>query len=316
MIKLFTHTDLDGIGCAVLARLAFGDKVDITYCNYDDINQQVKLYIDSPTACECHITDISIDLKLAERIDNKNMTIQLLDHHPTALELNQFNWCKVKIENENNIKTSGTELYYQWLIHEKCLEDRWEFRKLVELIRDYDTWRWSTQGEYGLISKQINDLFYIYGREKFIDWCIDKITKKFNADICIDKIKIKSETLFSEQDKIILLTKQKEIDEYIKKKNNEMFIHQLCNYTCGFVFAERFMSELGNTLCKMHPEIDMVAMIDIANLTVSCRTVKDNIDLGKDVAKQFGGGGHPKAAGFPIDNTIRYQLIKSAFHIN
>lgn len=27
MIKLFTHTDLDGIGCAVLAKLAFGKDV-------------------------------------------------------------------------------------------------------------------------------------------------------------------------------------------------------------------------------------------------------------------------------------------------
>ena len=29
MVKLFTHTDLDGIGCAVLAKLAFGKYVDI-----------------------------------------------------------------------------------------------------------------------------------------------------------------------------------------------------------------------------------------------------------------------------------------------
>lgn len=26
MVKLFTHTDLDGIGCAVLAKLAFGKR--------------------------------------------------------------------------------------------------------------------------------------------------------------------------------------------------------------------------------------------------------------------------------------------------
>ena len=31
-IKLFSHTDLDGIGCAVLAYLAFGeDNVDVEY---------------------------------------------------------------------------------------------------------------------------------------------------------------------------------------------------------------------------------------------------------------------------------------------
>ena len=41
MIKLFTHTDLDGIGCAILAMLAYED-VEIKYCNYDDINEKVE----------------------------------------------------------------------------------------------------------------------------------------------------------------------------------------------------------------------------------------------------------------------------------
>lgn len=44
MVKLFTHTDLDGIGCAVLAKLAFGKYVDISYCDYDNIDSTVKKY--------------------------------------------------------------------------------------------------------------------------------------------------------------------------------------------------------------------------------------------------------------------------------
>lgn len=37
--KLFTHTDLDGVGCAILAYLAFGrENVDVEYCNYNDVN--------------------------------------------------------------------------------------------------------------------------------------------------------------------------------------------------------------------------------------------------------------------------------------
>ena len=45
MIKLFTHQDLDGIGCAILAQLTFGKNVDITYCNYDEVDSLVKEYI-------------------------------------------------------------------------------------------------------------------------------------------------------------------------------------------------------------------------------------------------------------------------------
>ena len=43
MIKLFTHTDLDGIGCAILAMLAYD--AEIEYCNYDDINEKVEEFL-------------------------------------------------------------------------------------------------------------------------------------------------------------------------------------------------------------------------------------------------------------------------------
>ena len=46
-IKLFTHTDLDGVGCAILAYLAFGrENVDVEYCNYDDVDEKVETFIE------------------------------------------------------------------------------------------------------------------------------------------------------------------------------------------------------------------------------------------------------------------------------
>lgn len=279
--------------------MAFGDNVDITYCNYDDIDKKVKNFIDSGVEAECHITDISIDEKLAERINEEGLNFHLLDHHPTALNLNKFDWCQVETEVAG-IKTSGTELYYYWLTN-NGLGYNHTYRKFAEMVRDYDTWRWANLGEYGLSCKKFNDLFHMYGREKFIDWCLDGITEDFSP-------------MFTEQDEFLLDMKQKEIDDYIALKNKELIIHDLCGHTCGFVFAERFLSELGNKLCKLHPEIDFVAMIDVANNTVSYRTIRDDIDLGKDVAKLFGGGGHPKAAGSQFDSNLKLEFIKNIFN--
>lgn len=42
MIYLFTHTDLDGVGCAILAKLFFAGEPCITYCDYGDIDHKVK----------------------------------------------------------------------------------------------------------------------------------------------------------------------------------------------------------------------------------------------------------------------------------
>ena len=303
MIKLFTHTDLDGIGCAILAKLAFDTEVvDIEYCNYDDIDSKVEEYFNSDSECECHITDISISNELAYKISNSEKKYQLLDHHPTALRLNEFGWCNVQIENEEtNIKTSGTEMYYRWLIDNSYLIKSCALDRFVELVRNYDTWRWTTLGDKGVICKQVNDLFYLYGREKFIDWCITEIYED-------------SFPYLYESDELVLEIEQNNIDNYIKKKNEQMLIVPLCGKTCGVVFAEKYFSELGNKLCQMRPEIDFVAMIDMSG-TVSYRTIKDDIDLGKDVANLFGGGGHAKAAGSRFVNGVQFDVINSIFKI-
>lgn len=48
MVRLFSHTDLDGIGCGILAQLAFGkDNVEISYCDYDNIDSSVREYLET-----------------------------------------------------------------------------------------------------------------------------------------------------------------------------------------------------------------------------------------------------------------------------
>ena len=305
LIKLFTHTDLDGVGCAILAKLAFGEEVDISYCNYDDINENIMNYLNNndDSLSYIYITDISVNEEVAELLDKRGGVV-LLDHHPTDLGLNKYPWCKVMVEDLNGVKTSGTKMFYHWLGMDRCLNEELEtneaLSRFAELVRNYDTWRWSELGEDGVICKQVNDLMYLYGRDRFITWCISEI-----HDGVFPR-------LYS-ADELLLNTKQKEIDEYVEEKNEQLFTSPMCGRVCGFVFAEKYVSELGSRLCKMHPEIDYVAMIDMGSKTVSYRTVKDDIDLGKDVAQLFGGGGHPKAAGSEFSVDVQFKTIEKIF---
>lgn len=103
-IKLFTHTDLDGVGCAILAYLAFGkENVTVEYCDYDDIDLRVSQFFIKGNPGEydkVFITDISINENLAVAIDrySKSGLWRLFDHHQTALGLNKYDWCNVLIE--------------------------------------------------------------------------------------------------------------------------------------------------------------------------------------------------------------------------
>ena len=322
-IKLFAHCDLDGVGCAILAYLAYGrENVDVEYCNYDDVDGKIReFYLCDNTEDydAIYITDISVDEEVAEEIDSCVKTEQnwrLFDHHATALWLNQYEWCEVLVEDETGLKMSGTALFYNCLVlngffdlyimNERMMENICRF---VDIVRDYDTWRWKELGDEGIVYKQVNDLFHIYGREKFIDWAINQIQG-------IDHITpLQTFPFFSVIDKALLEQKQREIDIYVGSKDKQLVekIDQF-GHTYGVVFADRFASELGNRLSELHPELDYIAMIDISHGTVSYRTTSEDIDLGGEIAHSHGGGGHRKAAGSQFDiSVVRDLVIRKVF---
>lgn len=320
-IKLFTHTDLDGVGCAILSYLAFGEEnVDVEYCNYDDVDDKVEEFMENEDLYRSYdrifITDISVSDWVANMIDcldKAERKVRLFDHHATALGLNKCEWCTVTeyLNVSHGIKTSGTELFYLYLrdtlssIYPSLLIQN-NIRHFATVVRNYDTWRWKELGEEGLISKQLNDLFDIYGRNKFINWAIGNIHNLY----CLSPMH--TFPYFSETDRLLLEQKQKNIDNYVKEKSSQITVKaDRFGNTYGVIFAEQYFSELGNRLCEMHPELTYIAMIDISHGTVSYRTIRDDINLGTEIAHNYGGGGHPKAAGSTFDAGQGLDLITS-----
>ncbi len=308
-IKLFTHTDLDGIGCAILAYLAFGrENVEVEYCDYSNIDDKVGDFLVNGAPGEydkVFITDISISNELAMAIDKYAVDDlwYLFDHHDTAIYLNAYDWCQVlDITPITHIKTCGTELFYRYIFNNLIVfqEIEWvklcNIQKFVVIVRDWDTWRWKELGDEGLlVSKQVNDLFDIYGREGFIDWAMEQIG--------FSKSPMHEFPNFTDIDKALLEQRQKDIDRYVEEKSKQIQEDkdQFGN-VYGWIFAERYFSELGNRLCELHPEYAYIAMVNVAHGTISYRTIHDDIDLGGEIAHAYGGGGHKKAAGITFDS--------------
>ena len=213
------------------------------------------------------------------------------------------------VEDETGLKMSGTALFYSYLVRNgffdhHIMNDRvmGNICRFVEIVRDYDTWRWKELGEEGLVCKQVNDLLDIYGREEFIDWAIEQITGEFIPIRPLSKF-----PSFTEKDLALLYQKQKDIDIYVAEKDKQLQVAtDQFGKAFGYVFAERYFSELGNQLCERHDEIEYVAMIDISRGAVSFRSVKEDIDLGGEIAHSLGGGGHKKAAGSRF-NAVRVR---------
>ena len=91
-----------------------------------------------------------------------------------------------------------------------------------------------------------------------------------------------------------------EIEKYIKDKDKMIIVKCDREYMYGIVFADKYISELGNELCKLNRELDYIAIVNMSTCSVSYRTIRDDIDMGM-ITKKYGGGGHPKAAGSKFD---------------
>lgn len=314
-VRLFTHgADMDGISCHVIAKVFVGDDVVVSTHNYDDIDKAFLDFLHSNGLNDFErvfITDLSISDETAERVDGylksgrKMPKIQLLDHHKTAERLNKYEWCTVSVNDENTGRpTCGAMLFFNYFEKEVGESEmkrflRWNDYSLasllafVQMVRDWDTWEWkNNELSWGKIAKQLNDLFGIYGKERFVEWAIDKVKRS-------DHMFIHD---WAGDESLLLEIREKEINDYIQKKNESLVKYDLHDLgMAGVVFADRFVSELGNQICENHPELDFAAIINLSYKTVSFRTVKDDVDVSL-IAKKFGGGGHKKAAGAQIGN--------------
>lgn len=307
-IKLFSHTDLDCIGCNVLIR-NLDCESDIENLDYGNVNERIKDFIINEEYLEYNyifITDISVNKEVAELIDEVYIgrNVVLLDHHLTALWLNKYEWAIVEdnVEYEDGIfeKTSGTELLYRYICADKELP---KFDYCYSAIEDfatqvkrYDTWLWNTKYK-DRKPKQLNDLFYILGKDRFIK-CIEE-----------DFYRVGS---FMHKYSLLLELNQEKIDKYVNTKIREIIVRDINGYKVGIVFADHNQSELGNRLSEINSSLDLIAMIGVN--TISYRTVRDDINCG-EFAKLFNGGGHPKASGSQISTELQGKIIDLVFNL-
>ena len=315
-----THSDLDGVFCAVLTHLAYPLKDFLTpiyYCSYDNINDKVKDIIKNvlPTLKEdvlIYITDISVNDEVAELIEsiNKKMvegehTIYfcLLDHHGNeqAMSLNRYSWATVQPNMiDSNKKTSGTRLYFDELQIElthtigpvlmKSLE------KFVELVRKYDTWEWAANKEVD--PERFNRLLKIYPRKMFVE-IFSSINRYSTSEI------------FNRTETLMLELDEEKKKSYIKNK-----LLDSCYMTVGgecaiVTMAEQYVSELGNAMCLEYDKAKFSVII--MSKSLSFRST-DGTDVAK-VAQLFGGNGHAAAAGAQYSENVKFDLYSDLMYM-
>ncbi|MEQ6389332.1 oligoribonuclease [Bacillaceae bacterium S4-13-58] len=300
MYKLMSHNDLDGVSCGILAKLAFGDDVQVRYHSISSLDRDVENFVEQGNKdIFLLITDLSVSeenaLRLQEFYELGGM-VQLIDHHKTALFLNDFNWGKVVVENEGKL-TSATSLLYDYLVANEFLTPSLAISEYVELVRQYDTWEWEkNQNEK---AKRLNSLFFLVSIETFEEKMLQRLTGSDSFD-------------FDDFEKKILEMEEEKIDRYIRRKKREVTQTKIDGKYVGIVYAEQYHSELGNELGKEFPHLDYIAILNIGGKRMGFRTIHDDVDVSA-VAGNYGGGGHEKASGASMNQQAYDEFVAKTF---
>lgn len=306
-VLLYHHIDLDGYGTVILMKYLEKEFPNLTLqlieCNtdaeriYNDNNE-----MNLPMFDYIFIADLSIKTtktaKLLESLNNGGLNIYIVDHHKTALWLNDFDYATIIPHDlDNNIITCGTSLLYDLLRYDTNNEIVFNndyVLDFVNIVKSYDTYVWVRES-----NKRANDLNLLIkftsDKNKFVSEIVNTL---HNSTYVLGENDTNNSLKLSIYEELIS-------NEIYNAKKLINFINININgsdYMFGYLYINNYYSEIGNALCHMFPGIAFIIMINANNGKVSFRSTKDVIDL-TTIVKPLGGGGHKLAAGcvLPID---------------
>lgn len=294
-IRIFTHTDLDGVGSVVLMN-ALSTKtecINYTSHNYQNIDKSIIDFYESDEYLEydkVYITDISVREEKAIKAIiemRKSIEVLLFDHHETAKELNKYDWATVIPNNTQEKDTCGTELFYRYLLELYKNDDyisgilnNMATIKYVELTRSYDTWDWAATNNEE--ANDLNKLFSINKKYEFIDEMSSII--KYNKDI----FSVESESMLKAYENIY--------QKYAYRKLKEVKHCHINGEVAGVVFAEDYQSALAHDMLDKIQIIDVAVLVNPSTGQVSFRSREGGPNV-RVIAEERNGGGHTNASG-------------------
>jgi oligoribonuclease NrnB/cAMP/cGMP phosphodiesterase (DHH superfamily) len=257
---LLTHTDLDGLGCAVIYIAATGR---------DDYRLVENGAVDAAVAealagsRDVLLTDHSITEAMVPAVQAfiaSGGSFALLDHHKSALALDRFEWARVDLSH------SAAWLLWEHVGRPAPVE---EFAHLVE---DHDLWVHSDPR-----SSQLAALLGLLGGERFLE--------RFSRSPAVN---------FTAGELLLLEVEDRRRADYIDRKVEQADVVEAGGRRWALCFAESYRSELAEALLD-RLEVEGSAIVNATKATVSLRS--RTIDVAA-IAERMGGGGHARSAAF------------------
>lgn len=259
--RLLTHTDLDGIGCAVLFTGVEAEQGSFELVENGRIDARVREALASER--DVLVTDHGVSEDTAALVDDfvaGGARFTLLDHHRSSLALSARAWALV------DESRSATGLLFDHLGRPPA------FAEFARLVEDHDLWRHQDPR-----SERLAALVGLLGHERFLE--------RFRAD---------PEVTFREGELLLLENAERRREDFLRKKVEQARVLERGGERWAVCYAEDYQSDLAERLMN-ELEVTSTAIVNPGKRTVSLRSRGGDVS---ELARRFGGGGHARAAAF------------------
>lgn len=303
-ILLFTHeSDIDGMGNAVLAKLAF-EEVDYVLCETFNLQNEIAKYYDDGSIYnydKIFVTDLWLEEPTLSKVANDEQLKDkffVFDHHKSSLEFNKYPFTTIRISDEQGL-CSGTSLFYEYLITNSFIDGTIRrIKEFSELTRKYDTWEWKTKYNDEM-PHELTLLFDSVGCDGYIKLMFEKLRNPANEDF-----------QFSELERMLIDNKIGQVQEKLPNYAKKVYYKEILGLKAGIVFIDyEYRNDLAQYFRQYNFDMDFAMLISLDYGTISYRNVKDNANV-RLIAEAMGGKGHDKAASSPISEEQKKEPIK------
>jgi len=252
----------DGFGAAYSAWKLLGNRAEYIACYHGGDIPDVK-------GKRVAMLDFTYNNEITKKLIAEAESFIIIDHHKSAVvELHDISCTKF------DMSKSGAMMAWEFFHPGK------DAPKFIEYIQDRDLWTWELP-----YSREFSAAF------DMVPWEFNAFEQFEDASVIDDAIKRGS---------YILAYSKTVIKKIVDKATRKRMKVKDKDYDVMIVNSSHWMSEIGSALAK-DCDVAFIYFFDHDSLKyrVSLRAFHEHIDC-TEISKQFGGGGHRKAAGFGL----------------
>jgi len=273
---VYHSVDFDGFASAAIVKKKFPNAELIGWNHYEKIP---KIDLESYVI----ICDIAFPpQKMKELAMERNGRLLWIDHHISSIKkMDDYFKDMYPFECYTKLGKAACELTWESMFPNKPLP------KSIKLLSDYDVWN----------------------NQDSRNWNESVLPFQYGLKVICDSVEEFPYEILEKNDKLInnIISSGKSVLSYQKKQDFRMskrsFVCQFMGYNTVCLNIRGSSNSFDNCY---DPEVNDLMLTFIYNgkeYDCSLYTQKDNIDC-SEIAKQLGGGGHKKAAGFSIKDIM------------